>query len=87
MGGPPQAFMIYQEELKKANLEKKRLEKEYEEKILELNRHLSLLKEKMASQEEMMKSALRYAASLEDKLGEFKEVVEKNQERNSSGYH
>ncbi|WP_421871344.1 hypothetical protein [Marinoscillum sp.] len=87
MSRPPEAFMIFKEELKKAQLEKERLKEEYESKIKQFSSDMGLLKEKMAAQEEMMKTALEYAMKLENQLKEFKARVENDDERNSNGYH
>lgn len=87
MGNPPQSLMIFREELLKAKLEKERLKKEYEAKISELNEDMSILKEKITSQEEMIKMALDYAIKLEGRLNDFKERLADDEERNSSGFH
>ena len=79
--------MIFKEELKKAKLENERLKKEYEGRIKHLTEDLIILKERLFSQEEMMKSALGYAMELEDRLESFRKQLDQDNERNSSGYH
>jgi hypothetical protein len=87
MSGTPQSFMIFKEELRKAEVEKKRLEALYESKLKSLSLQVSILKEKMGAQEEMMKSALDYAIKLEKELENVKEHVNNDLIKNSSGYH
>lgn len=87
MSHPPQSFMIYKEELRKAKLERERLKKDYEDRIKHLTDDLSNLKERLSSQEEMMKTALNYAMELEERLDGFKNQLDKDNERNGSGYH
>ncbi|REE01261.1 hypothetical protein C7460_104281 [Marinoscillum furvescens DSM 4134] len=79
--------MIFREELRKAKLEQERIRKEYEQKISALTDELSLLREKLSSQEQMMKSAFEYAADLEERMKNFQNEIEDNHERNKYGYH
>ncbi|WP_115867334.1 hypothetical protein [Marinoscillum furvescens] len=87
MSHPPEALMIFREELRKAKLEQERIRKEYEQKISALTDELSLLREKLSSQEQMMKSAFEYAADLEERMKNFQNEIEDNHERNKYGYH
>lgn len=87
MGNLPESFMIYQEELRKARVEKERLQKEYEDRIKNLGSEMAILKEKLASQEEMVRSAFGYAIELEKKLEAFKSKMEEDHERNRFGFH
>lgn len=87
MGYPPQSVMIFWEELRKANLEKERIRKEYEARIRELNNGMNQLKKEISSQEEMMNVVVQLAANLEKELNDFKALVSLDRERNSSGYH
>lgn len=87
MGNPPESLMIFREELQKAKLEKERLRKEYQAKVSELTEDMSILKEKIASQEEMIRMAIHHAVKLEEKLDKFKKRIEQDEERNSSGFH
>lgn len=75
MKTPPESFLIFKEELRKAQLEKERLKQQYEEKLADVNRELCRLKEQIQSQQEMMRTTLEYASNLEIRLSEFKEEV------------
>lgn len=87
MSYPPEAFMIFKEELAKAKLEKERLKKEYENKTQELNHDLRELKERIGSQQQMLEAAWTYAGKLEEKLKQFESRVQEDDERNRFGYH
>ncbi len=84
---PPQAFMIYKEELEKERLEKERLKKEYTKRTEDLTNQLDMLKERLSSQQQMMEAAYNYASDLEEQLNAFKKLVKIDEDRNSSGYH
>lgn len=75
MKTPPESFLIFKEELRKAQLEKERLKQHYEEKLSDVNRELFRLKEQIQSQQDMMRTTLEYASVLEQRLVEFKEEV------------
>jgi predicted nuclease with TOPRIM domain len=75
MKNPPESFLLFREELRKAQLEKERLKQEYEQKLADVNRELNRLKEQIQSQHEMMRTTLEYASNLEQRLSEFKEEV------------
>ena len=68
MGRPPEAFMIFREELRKAQLEKDRLKEEYEKKVEQISKEVGILKEQLSAQENMMKSAFEYVNKLEEEL-------------------
>ena len=51
MGRPPEAFMIFREELRKAQLEKDRLKEEYEKKVEQISKEVGILKEQLSAQE------------------------------------
>lgn len=87
MAYPPESLMIFREELLKAKLEKERLKKEYNLIIDDLTENMDCLKAKLSIQEEMMRSTRKYSMELEQKLKDFKERLEIDEERNSSGYH
>tara|TARA_Y100000590_G_C15473024_1_gene920945 strand:+ start:372 stop:635 length:264 start_codon:yes stop_codon:yes gene_type:complete len=87
MGRPPEAFMIFREELRKAQLEKDRLKEEYEQKVEHFSKEMSILREQLSAQENMMKSAFEYVTKLEDELENFKKKVDGDNEKNSFGYH
>lgn len=75
MKTPPESFLLFKEELRKAQLEKERLKNHYELKLSEVNQELSRLKEQIQSQQDMMRTTLEYATNLETRLIEVKEEV------------
>ena len=75
MKTPPESFLLFKEELKKAQLEKERLILHYEQQLSEVNLELYRLKEQINSQQDMMKTTLEYASNLEIRLTEVKEEV------------
>ena len=87
MGRPPEAFMIFREELRKAQLENDRLKQEYEQKVEHITKEMGILKEQLSAQENMMKSAFEYVNKLEEELEDFKKKVDGDNEKNSFGYH
>lgn len=87
MRTPPESYLIFKEELKKAKLEIELLRKEYEEKLVDINQELSRLKEQISAQQELMKTTINYAIKLEDNLGSFKQEVESQQKKRKSSFH
>jgi len=85
MKTPPESFLLFKEELRKAQLEKERLTKQYEEKLVDVNRELSRLKEQIHSQQDMMRTTLEYANNLELGLEQFKKEmsISQIQQKNS----
>jgi len=75
MKTPPESFLLFKEELKKAQLEKERLILHYEQQLSEVNIELYRLKEQINSQQDMMRTTLEYASNLEIRLTEVKEEV------------
>ncbi len=75
MKTPPESFLLFKEELKKAQLEKERLTLYYEQQLMEVNQELYRLKEQIQSRQEMMRTTLTYASNLEIRLAEVKEEV------------
>ncbi|MCH7403095.1 hypothetical protein ACFOUP_04135 [Belliella kenyensis] len=75
MKTPPESYLIFKEELKKARLEKEKLQKEYESQLQSMNSELSRLKEQIAAQQELMKTTLEYAIRLEENLDHLKVEV------------
>jgi hypothetical protein len=75
MKTPPESFLLFKEELKKAQLEKERLILHYEQQLSEVNLELYRLKEQINSQQDMMRNTLEYASNLEIRLTEVKEEV------------
>jgi len=85
MKTPPESFLLFKEELRKAQLEKDRLQQEYDQKISQVNKELARLKEQIQSQQEMLKTTLDYASNLEDKLTQIKnDVISSNSPKNKS---
>ncbi len=87
MKTPPESFLIFKEELIKARLEKERLKKDYENKLFEMNKELSRLKEQISAQQELMKTTLEYAIRLEENLDHFKDEVVRNNKQNKRAFH
>jgi CRISPR/Cas system CSM-associated protein Csm2 small subunit len=87
MKTPPEAYLIFRAELKKAQLEKEKLRKLYEEKLTEMNREFCRLKEQIAAQQELMKTTIDYAYRLEVDLDKLREEVEKNKKTPKSTFH
>jgi len=87
MRTPPESYLIFKAELKKAKLEKELLRKEYEEKLVDINQELSRLKEQISAQQELMKATINYAIKLEDTLESFKQEVESEKNKRKSPFH
>ncbi|HAH37479.1 MAG TPA: hypothetical protein DEQ87_06345 [Algoriphagus sp.] len=79
MKTPPESFLLFKEELRKAQLEKERLKKDYENKLAEVNQELARLKEQIKSQQDMMRTTLEYASNLEVRLEQFKDEVNQSE--------
>jgi predicted nucleic acid-binding Zn-ribbon protein len=75
MKTPPESFLLFREELRKAQLEKERLQKDYEQKLVGLNKELSRLKEQIQAQQDMLRTTIDYATNLEGKLDQIKTDV------------
>jgi septal ring factor EnvC (AmiA/AmiB activator) len=87
MKTPPESFLLFKEELMKAQLEKERLTKFYEEKLNDVNKELARLKEQIQSQQDMMRTTLEYANNLESGLEQFKkEISHSNTQRKNTVY-
>ncbi len=85
MKTPPESFLMFKEELRKAQLEKDRIQSEYEQKVSQANRELARLKEQIQSQQEMLRTTLDYASDLEDRLTDIKkDILNANSTRNKS---
>jgi predicted nuclease with TOPRIM domain len=79
--------MIYKEELRKAEVEKKKLQKEYEDRIAKLKKELSVLKERIGAQEDMLRRVVDYASDLEKDIDQIQSRVDTDVLRNSNGFH
>jgi septal ring factor EnvC (AmiA/AmiB activator) len=85
MKTPPESFLLFKEELRKAQLEKDRLKLEYDQNISQVNKELARLKEQIQSQHEMLRTTLDYASNLEEKLSQIKkDVISSNSSKNKS---
>ncbi len=68
MKTPPEAYLIFREELAKVKLEKEKLKAEYEAKSSKMNVELEILKEQIRAQQDMMQRTADYAIKLESEL-------------------
>lgn len=85
MKTPPESFLLFKEELRKAQLEKERLKTEYDQNIFQVNKELARLKEQIQSQQDMLRTTLEYASVLEEKLSKIKnDVISSNSQKNKS---
>jgi multidrug efflux pump subunit AcrA (membrane-fusion protein) len=85
MKTPPESFLLFKEELRKAQLEKDRLKSEYDQNISQVNKELARLKEQIQSQHDMLRTTLEYASILEEKLLQIKkDVISSNSQKNKS---
>jgi predicted transcriptional regulator len=87
MKTPPEAYLIFRAELKKAQMEKEKLRKAYEGKLNDLNRELARLKEQIAAQQELMKTTIDYAIRIEEDMDHFKQEVENNKSQRRNSFH
>lgn len=85
MRTPPEAYLIFKEELRKARLEKEKIKQEYDKKLSELTGELEYLKEQLSSQRSMLKHSIEYANRLEDEIDKIEKGVEINPKRKN--YH
>jgi hypothetical protein len=74
MRNPPEAFLIFREELKKIQKQKSVLQEQYEHEVNELTEEIGFLKEQISSQRSMMQMAIDHAKRLEAEL----KVIKKN---------
>ncbi|WP_075351668.1 hypothetical protein [Algoriphagus marinus] len=87
MKTPPESFLLFKEELRKAQLEKERLKKEYDQKLSGVNKELERLKEQIQAQQDMLRTTLDYASNLELKLDQIKsDVIISQSQKNKSVY-
>ena len=87
MKTPPESYLLFKEELRKVQLEKERLSKQYEDRIAELNVELCRLKEQISSQQDMLRTTLDYASQLETNLDKFKEELSDSKEQRRNGVY
>lgn len=87
MKTPPEAYLIFKEELKKAEIEKLRLKSEYTAKIQNLNQELAYLKEQIASQQSMMQTTVAYAGRLEGELDQLRQQISNDKQKANHSHH
>ncbi|MEM8969134.1 MAG: hypothetical protein AAGE93_22140 [Bacteroidota bacterium] len=87
MKNPPEAYLIFKEELRKAEIEKERLKKEYQDKLRNMDVELSYLKEQISSQQQMMKTTLNYASRLENEINGLQKTIEEDKNRRKGSFH
>ncbi|WKN46392.1 hypothetical protein P0M28_00675 [Tunicatimonas pelagia] len=87
MKTPPEAYLIFKEELKKAELDKQRLKEEYQAKLRDMNSELSYLKEQITSQQQMIKTTLNYASRLEGEINGLHSQIEEGKKRRKGSFH
>ncbi|MGB3181787.1 MAG: hypothetical protein WBB45_10385 [Cyclobacteriaceae bacterium] len=76
MRNPPEAFLIFREELKKIQKQRSELQEQYEHEVNELTDEISFLKEQISSQRTMMQMAVDHAKRLETELKGIKKDLE-----------
>jgi len=87
MRTPPESYLIFKEELKKAELEKAKLKENYEAKLADMNRELNYLKEQISSQQDMMRTTVEYATKLEDELDKLRSQIDFDRKNANGSYH
>ncbi|WP_226390514.1 hypothetical protein [Penaeicola halotolerans] len=87
MKTPPESFLIFREELKKAELEKKRLKEEYEQKIAQMNQELLRLQEQISAQQDMMKTTIQYASKIEEEMKNLNHKMEDDKNKGRKTFH
>lgn len=87
MKTPPEAYLIFREELKKGEIERLRLKTEYSSKIDDLNQELSYLKEQIVSQQSMMRTTVEYATRLEEELDALRKQIHHDKEKANRSHH
>lgn len=87
MKTPPEAYLIFREELKKAEIEKLRLKSEYTVKIQGMNQELAYLKEQIKSQQLMMQTTVEYATRLEGELDELRQQIHQDKQKANNSHH
>ncbi|MEK6479439.1 hypothetical protein WJR50_17985 [Catalinimonas sp. 4WD22] len=87
MRTPPEAYLIFKEELKKAEIEKAKLKENYEKKLSEMKDELGFLKEQITSQQDMMKTTVEYATRLENELTNLKKQINNDRLNSNQSFH
>ena len=87
MKTPPEAYLIFREEMKKGEIEKLRLKAEYAAKIKDMNQELAYLKEQIASQQSMMQTTVAYATRLEEELDKLRKQIHNDKKKAKHSHH
>ena len=87
MKTPPEAYLIFREELKKGEIERLRLKSEYTTKIERMNQELAYLKEQISSQQLMMQTTVEYATRLEDELDTLRQQIYHDKQKANHSHH
>lgn len=86
MKTPPEAFLIFKEELQKQKEENKRLRDFYDGKLSDLTEEILLLRERISSQRGMLENTVEYAMRLEEEVKELRNQMKEDTNPNRS-YH
>jgi len=87
MSRPPEAFLIFRAELKRVELEKEKIRKLYEDRLAAMGNELGYLKEQIAAQEGMLKTAFEYASKLEKEMKCLRSEMKIDQRRLKQSLH
>ena len=87
MKTPPEAYLIFREELKKGEIERLRLKSEYTAKIEGMNQELAYLKEQISSQQLMMRTTVEYATRLEEELDALRQQIHHDKKKANHSHH
>ena len=87
MKTPPEAYLIFREELKKGEIERLRLQAEYTAKVEGMNQELAYLKEQISSQQLMMRTTVEYATRLEEELDALRQQIHHDQQKANRSHH
>ena len=87
MKTPPEAYLIFKEELRKAEIAKQLLKLEYEDKFKNMNQEFAYLKEQISSQQQMMKTTIEYATRLEEELADLRQQIQDDKKKLNRSHH
>lgn len=87
MKTPPEAYLIFREELKKGELKRLRLKSEYTTKVQDMNQELAYLKEQITAQQSMMQTTVAYATRLEEELDALRQQIHNDKQRANHSQH
>ena len=87
MKTPPEAYLIFREELKKAELEQLRLRSEYTARVEDMNQELAYLKEQIESQQAMIETTTAYATRLKEELNELRSQINNDIQKAKQSHH